>query len=237
MISGAHPWMQATTTDAQFRQFLKDPNSLYRALPMSAGAYTILRKTLHLQPAERINLHDLREAIVSLDTFFRPRSGIHYALSEDAQPQDTATPGCWATLFPPRPNSVPESTSSAFDIDFPCAPSKPVTVRVAHRSACPSFNARSTRAQPRSDTIVSAFRTCLCRLWTCSCSTSRASSEMSSEENLVTPDGSAGAGTASSNLKLWEQMMMEAYQEEARGDREQSRKGSLRRVPIRSRSH
>ena len=241
MISGAHPWMQATTTDAQFRQFLKDPDFLYRALPMSTGAYTILRETLRPQPAQRINLHDLREAIVSLDTFFRPMSEVHDAIGEDAQPQATATPGCWASLFPPRPNSVPESTSSAFDIDFLCPPSKP-TVRVArHRSAGPAFNPPNGRAQPRSDTLASAFRTCLCSLWTCSCSTSRASSEVSSEENLVTPDGSTGASTASSNsnLKLWEQMMMEAYQEEeAHGDREHcQRKGSLPGVPIRSRSH
>ncbi|KAI1791016.1 kinase-like domain-containing protein, partial [Ganoderma leucocontextum] len=64
MISGSHPWTQATTGDVHFRRFLKDPDFLYKVLPMSAGAHTIIRETLSLQPAQRISLHNLREAIL-----------------------------------------------------------------------------------------------------------------------------------------------------------------------------
>lgn len=223
MISASHPWTQATSTDVQFRQFLKDPDFLYRAFPMSTGAQNIIRDTLRLHPAQRISLRGLREAIVSLDTFLRPVSELQYGLDEDAQP--TATPGCWASLFPARPNSVPESTSNVFAIDLLCATSK-TTVQVArHRSAGSAFNTPDVKAQSRSDTPT--FGSCLCRLWSCSCSSSRTPSDMSSEEDLVTPDGSAGAIVVPSNLKMWEQMMMEAYDADVRGDHEQWRTVSV----------
>ena len=240
MISASHPWMQATSSDAQYRQFLKDPDFLYKSFPMSTEAHTIIRAILQLHPTERISLHDLREAVLSLETFFRPMSGIRYGCCAAENAQPTATPGCWASLFAARPKSVPGPTP--LEIVLPRSAS---TQAVRHRSVDSTFDTPSASTAPQSRCDTPALTSCLC-LWSglgsgsTSTSTSRASSDVSSEEEeeeVITPEGSASVAAAPSKLEMWEQMMMEAFQEEAREEHDDWRKGSARRtVPLRFRA-
>ena len=238
MISASHPWMQATTSDAQYRQFLKDPDFLYKSFPMSAEAHTIIRAILRLHPTERISLHDLREAVLSLETFFRPMSGIRYGCCAAENAQPTATPGCWASLFATRPKSVPGPTPLEILVLRSAS-----TQAVRHRSVDSTFDTPCTSTAPQSRCDTPALTSCLC-LWSGSgsssgsTSTSRASSDVSSEEEeVITPEGSASVAAASSKLEMWEQMMMEAFQEEAREGHDDWRKSSAgRTLLLRSRA-
>ncbi|KAI1786821.1 kinase-like domain-containing protein, partial [Ganoderma leucocontextum] len=71
MITAQNPWARATPKDANFCQFVMDPDFLFNASPMSEGAHAIIQSLLDLHPAGRMCLRSLRQAILSLDTFFR----------------------------------------------------------------------------------------------------------------------------------------------------------------------
>ncbi|KAI0731843.1 serine/threonine protein kinase, negative regulator of sexual conjugation and meiosis [Fomitopsis betulina] len=72
MITGRNPWTVACTQeDPSFSAYLNNPDSyLRRMLPMSAAARAILLCIFTINPADRISLRDLREKVVSVDTFF-----------------------------------------------------------------------------------------------------------------------------------------------------------------------
>ncbi|KAI0756151.1 kinase-like domain-containing protein [Daedaleopsis nitida] len=75
MITAINPWQQASLKDRCYKRFLVDPDHLYDAFPISAGAHKIVLRALAFTPLRRPTLPELREMVLSLDTFFRPTEG------------------------------------------------------------------------------------------------------------------------------------------------------------------
>ncbi|TBU26642.1 kinase-like domain-containing protein [Dichomitus squalens] len=194
MITGSQPWSKATIQDACFRQFLMDPDFLYKALPFSKEAHAIIQSMFHLDPTKRISLRALRAAILSLDTFFRPMSQRGYVVREHEHP----TSGLAAS------GRGLESTTEASEIDIPCAASEP-GVRVARD--CSAGSAVDVSMAQLGFSVSS------------SCSSSRASSGVSSPEKVITPEGTTTATISISKaINEWERMMVDACEKEVRGD-------------------
>ncbi|KAJ7498802.1 serine/threonine protein kinase, negative regulator of sexual conjugation and meiosis [Mycena latifolia] len=70
MICGRHPWKTAEPTDECFAAFLTDNDFLLRALPISKGVNTILKRCFRLHPPARPSISQIREEVLKLDTFF-----------------------------------------------------------------------------------------------------------------------------------------------------------------------
>ncbi|EKM80146.1 hypothetical protein AGABI1DRAFT_73057 [Agaricus bisporus var. burnettii JB137-S8] len=71
MISGRNPWRYATVDDSCFQAYLLDNNFLFKVLPISAEANAIIKRIFTIDPLRRITLHQLREEITRVGTFFR----------------------------------------------------------------------------------------------------------------------------------------------------------------------
>ncbi|PIL31171.1 hypothetical protein GSI_05868 [Ganoderma sinense ZZ0214-1] len=82
MATGGFPWRRATYSDARYCRFLEDPDFLHDALRLSAGAQDIVQGLLAPFPHARTSLPALREAVLALDTFFRPASDLEHAVPE-----------------------------------------------------------------------------------------------------------------------------------------------------------
>ncbi|OCH85915.1 Pkinase-domain-containing protein [Obba rivulosa] len=70
MIADCNPWHYPTAEDPSFQEFLHDPFFFYRALPISPAAAAILDRMFDPNPAARISIPELREAIINVDGFF-----------------------------------------------------------------------------------------------------------------------------------------------------------------------
>ena len=124
MILGGNPWKRATYQDARYCQFLEDPDFLYNSFLMSAGAQDIIQSILSPFPEARMSLPAIREAILSLDTFFRSPSESDQVADVVAELQRereyTAvmrieiTPACMV-------GSDSEDAYMAPEFDIPCA--------------------------------------------------------------------------------------------------------------------
>lgn len=65
------PWDKASPTDDRFAQYVNDPNFFYKSMPISKGLNAILLRIFALNPLHRPTLPELRQMILSLDTFYR----------------------------------------------------------------------------------------------------------------------------------------------------------------------
>lgn len=75
MVTGRRPWKTARVSDDYFRAFLDDENYLYNTLPISRALNELLKWILRPNPMDRLQILQIRQAILTMDTFYRiPRS-------------------------------------------------------------------------------------------------------------------------------------------------------------------
>jgi serine/threonine protein kinase len=71
LATGRNPWKSATSNDATYQAYLKDPdNFLMSVLPISEELNDILVQTLEIDWTARISLIDLRAAVEGVSTFY-----------------------------------------------------------------------------------------------------------------------------------------------------------------------
>ena len=70
MLTGRHPWRVAHLDDADFMQYVRDPGFFRDRYPLSQETDAILRRVLAANPATRIELFELREEVLKVETFF-----------------------------------------------------------------------------------------------------------------------------------------------------------------------
>lgn len=70
MVADTNPWDMPVIGDPAFEAFLQDPFFFYRALPVSPGLAAIFDCIFDANPYARIDLPELRKAIMRLETFF-----------------------------------------------------------------------------------------------------------------------------------------------------------------------
>ena len=69
LTCGRNPWKRASTEDATFRAYLKDPEFLRTTLPVSPELNTILRRIFECDPVKRITVPELRRLILDCPRF------------------------------------------------------------------------------------------------------------------------------------------------------------------------
>ncbi|TFK67732.1 hypothetical protein BDN72DRAFT_898705 [Pluteus cervinus] len=71
LATGRNPWKSATPTDLTFQAYLRDPgNFLPTVLPISYELNDVLIRMLELNWQDRISLHELRDAMEDVHTFY-----------------------------------------------------------------------------------------------------------------------------------------------------------------------
>ncbi len=128
MVTGQNPWQRATYQDAAYCQFLEDPDFLFNAYPISAGVQDIIQSLLGHHPEGRMNLPFLRQAILSLDTFFRPASQIDSYVVPEHEPEREYTAMIRLEIAPSSAcagESESEYAYMAPEIDIPCVGPEP----------------------------------------------------------------------------------------------------------------
>lgn len=76
MICGRNPWARALTTDSCYNAYLHDRDFLYKVLPISETANSILKSIFTVNPLGRSTLPTLRTRIIEADTFFKTEEEI-----------------------------------------------------------------------------------------------------------------------------------------------------------------
>ncbi|KAF8127242.1 kinase-like domain-containing protein [Boletus edulis] len=71
LVTGRRPWKFARVSDIQFRAFLDDENYLYNTFPISRELNMLLKWILCPNPMGRLQILQIREAILKMDTFYR----------------------------------------------------------------------------------------------------------------------------------------------------------------------
>ena len=99
-----------------------------RVIPVISGAYAIIGKMLHFNPTKRISLRDLRQAVLTLDTFSRSMGQCEHVVHEHEH--TTIPSSVSSTIKLGTSQSQLGSTIMAPEIDILDAASGPVA-RVA----------------------------------------------------------------------------------------------------------
>lgn len=127
LTCGRNPWKRASTDDATFRAYLKDPHFLSSILPISSELESILRRIFECNPAKRISIPELRQLILQCEFFTaRPEppqtppeifQGPAYEPPVVVHPCDNT----YEALFtpPPSPPAVGAFAKPSFDAFFP----------------------------------------------------------------------------------------------------------------------
>ena len=71
MVTGRRPWKTASVTDIRFQAFLDDEDYLFNTFPISRALSELLKWILCPNPLGRLQILQIREAIVKMDTFYR----------------------------------------------------------------------------------------------------------------------------------------------------------------------
>ena len=81
MVTGRRPWRIACVSDAHFQAFLEEEDYLYNTLPISRELNAVLKWILCPYPLGRLQIPQIRQAILNMDTFYRiPRLSDNAAL-------------------------------------------------------------------------------------------------------------------------------------------------------------
>lgn len=72
LTCGRNPWKRASSDDATFRAYLKNPRFLSSILPLSPELDAILRRIFEVNPEKRITIPELRDLIVRCPRFTVP---------------------------------------------------------------------------------------------------------------------------------------------------------------------
>ncbi len=71
MLSGCVPWPSASPYEPGYADFVRDPHHLLDRFPITPGLNRILRRMLRVNPAIRMRLPEVREAIAGLEALLR----------------------------------------------------------------------------------------------------------------------------------------------------------------------
>lgn len=84
MTTGLNPWEQAVKADEAFSEFLTDDDHFDRVLAVSKETIRILKRIFSVDPLARPTIPELRESILELPTFFRPKDSVGAPISPEA---------------------------------------------------------------------------------------------------------------------------------------------------------
>lgn len=115
LTCGRNPWSRASTEDATFRAYSKDPFFLKTILPLTTEMVYILSRIFELDPTKRITIPDLRSMIVDCPRFTEVPMPPQYVANRQPQtlPQSLEEPLQTLTLSPE--NSAPETAERLLD--------------------------------------------------------------------------------------------------------------------------
>lgn len=107
LTCGRNPWKQASTEDATFRAYSKDPFFLKTILPLTTETVFILTRIFEFNPSKRITIPELRSLIVDCPRFTEATVPFGYVASRQPQipPQSLEEPLQTLSLSPE--DSVP----------------------------------------------------------------------------------------------------------------------------------
>lgn len=125
LACGRNPWRQACADDDTFRAYLDDPGLLATILPLSSASSTILAGLFARNPADRINIAQLRAMVVAAPSFSTTRPQLpspapspKQSISQIAahsHSQHSSVSG-WndayplQDMYPPTPYEIPTNT-------------------------------------------------------------------------------------------------------------------------------
>lgn len=157
MISGRNPWRYATTADENYNRYINDPDALRETLPVSTPACDLLKRIFTFRAGERIELPELRAAVLAMDDFF---------LTDGQLATSTSAVKCAAAGYTPRvvqPETPDFSGKEAFSTmhDFPddeylyASPNPNVSVSTSSSSSSSSSSPSSSSASSSTGTTAS----------------------------------------------------------------------------------
>lgn len=77
MVTCRYPWEEARPTDDEYTAFMAKKDYLLRTSPISESLSMLLCQIWHPTPLRRLPIPAIREAIVEMDTFYKPRRSSH----------------------------------------------------------------------------------------------------------------------------------------------------------------
>ncbi|KAJ7591759.1 serine/threonine protein kinase, negative regulator of sexual conjugation and meiosis [Mycena floridula] len=93
------PWRVAHIQDPFYAAFLDDANALRHSMDIAPAAMDILRGLLHPDSFSRTSLQELRNQIVEIDSFFKPKKTVY----------GSRNPFCDQALYQPNPVPSPRN--------------------------------------------------------------------------------------------------------------------------------
>lgn len=73
MVTCRYPWEAARATDDEYTAFRTKKDHLLRTSPISESLSMLLHQIWHPTPLRRLPIPAIREAILAMDTFYKPR--------------------------------------------------------------------------------------------------------------------------------------------------------------------
>lgn len=79
MVTCSHPWNEARPTDKEYITFISKRDHFLRTYPISESLSALLHQIWHPIPMRRMSIPAIRQAILEMDTFYRPLIPSHAA--------------------------------------------------------------------------------------------------------------------------------------------------------------
>ncbi|TCD64228.1 hypothetical protein EIP91_004330 [Steccherinum ochraceum] len=125
LMTGRNPWHVASSEhDEGFAQYLKDGAFyLHKVIPVTWQLALLLERVFDANPSTRITLPDLREAIINLDTLYRP--GAEGMYDDECEVVPSSAWDSSAVTRPPTAEIIIQPRTSAMDVSPSSFPSPP----------------------------------------------------------------------------------------------------------------